>query len=94
MTLAERLPMATKKRQNVAMNQKSTPTALHHPPDRQRVTVDVAPVVLALLDNFCDVTGQARSAVIAALLATHLPAMHEHASDLKSRAGRLAGAKK
>lgn len=57
--------------------------------ERQRITVDVPPSTAALLDYYCDATGQARSAVILGLLTAHLPAMLDLADNLKKRAGQL-----
>lgn len=56
---------------------------------RQRVTVDVPPGLLSLLDNYSEVTGQARAAVVLALLVAHLPALNDQAQDLRKRAQQL-----
>lgn len=72
------------------MNQKTIVPMPVAPVERQRVTVDVSPSLLALLDHYCDVTGQARTSVIVNLLSAHLPALHDQAKDLKARANALA----
>lgn len=57
---------------------------------RPRITCDVPAALLSVLDNYCEVTGQARSAVILALLAQHLPALDDHAQVLRQRAQKVA----
>jgi hypothetical protein len=53
---------------------------------RVRLTVDVPPAVLALLDHYCEATGLSRSGVLLGLLVERLPALNAHAKELKNRA--------
>lgn len=76
------------------MSQKPPVLAPLVPVERQRVTVDVSPSLLSLLDHYCEVTGQARTSVIVGLLSVHLPALHDQAKDLKARAAALASPQK
>lgn len=71
-------------------------TAVSEPlnPGRPRITVDVSPAVSALLDHYCDVTGQTRSSVILGLLMAQLPAMAELADNLKRRSSQILQAKR
>ena len=52
---------------------------------RLRLTVDVPPAVLALLDHYCESTGLSRAAVLLGLLVERLPALNAQAKDLRSR---------
>lgn len=52
---------------------------------RLRLTVDVTPAVLALLDHYCESTGLSRAAVLLWLLVERLPALNTQAKDLRSR---------
>lgn len=52
---------------------------------RLRLTVDVTPAVLALLDHYCESTGLSRAAVLLGLLVERLPALNAQAKDLRSR---------
>ncbi len=103
------MAIGVERRQNLAMSQKHqqqprpVPPALSQPdtvvsepsaPGRLRVTVDVSPAVSALLDHYCDVTGQTRSSVILGLLMAQLPAMAELADNLKRRSVQLIQAKR
>jgi len=57
--------------------------------ERQRLQVDLAPALMAVLDSYCDVTGQAKTAVITALLIANLPQLHEAAKDLRKRSQEI-----
>ena len=65
---------------------KSKPTQGVVPDQRLRLTVDVPPAVLALLDHYCECSGLSRAAVLLGLLVERLPALNAQAKDLKSRA--------
>lgn len=63
-------------------------------PDRQRVTVDLSPTVLSLLDNYCEVTGQSRSAVVNSLVVSNLAALIEQSQAIKRTARDLSQVKR
>ena len=57
--------------------------------DRTRLTIDLPPGLLLLLDRFAETTGQSRTQVVLALLAEQLPALDDRASDLRNRVAEL-----
>ena len=67
---------------------KSNPTAVAD--QRLRLTVDVPPAVLALLDHYCECSGLSRAAVLLSLLVERLPALNAQAKELKSRAREVS----
>ncbi len=71
-------PMSTKPLNPLA------PTA-PAPAERQRLTVDVPPSLLSLLDHGADVTGQARTAIVLSVLAQHLPGLYDQAKEVRQR---------
>lgn len=62
--------------------------------DRQRITIDVSPPVMSLLDHYCEVTGQARSAVVNALIVANLATLTDQSQDIKRRSKELLQAKR
>lgn len=54
-------------------------------PDRFRISVDLSAVVSSHLDHISDVTGQTKSAIVAAALLDALPALLTRADALKKR---------
>lgn len=55
------------------------------PADRQRISVELSPVVASHLDHISDVTGQTKAAIVAAALMDALPALLARADGLKVR---------
>ena len=62
--------------------------------ERNRLSVDLSPVVSSHLDHISEVTGQSKSAIIAAALLEALPALLGRADALKKRHQELAGSRK
>jgi hypothetical protein len=71
------------------MTSNPTPVPPVIPLKRDRLSVDLPPSLQLLLDHYCEVTGQGRTAVILNLLTVHLPALHDQANDLKKKANAL-----
>lgn len=63
----------------------STPAA----PDRQRLSLDLAPAVSLLLDHVATVTGTPKSQLVAQALLEALPALLERADGIQKRAQAL-----
>lgn len=57
--------------------------------DRQRISVELSPVVALHLDHISDVTGQSKAAIVAAALMDALPALLARADGLKGRHQQL-----
>ena len=57
--------------------------------DRQRISVELSPVVALHLDHISDVTGQSKAAIVAAALMDALPALLARADGLKVRHQQL-----
>lgn len=56
---------------------------------RTRITVDVSPEVLLLLDHISDYTGISRSQIVLQAVTDTLPGLVERADAIKRRAGEL-----
>ncbi len=69
------------------MNAKPSPTA--QASDRTRLSLDVPPGVLLLLDHCAEVTGQSRTQLVLAALVDQLPAAVERADALRKRVREL-----
>ena len=69
---------------------KPKPATVAVPDQRLRLTVDVPPAVLALLDHYCECSGLSRAAVLLGLLVERLPALNAQAKELKSRAREVS----
>ena len=59
--------------------------------NRNRISCDVSDIVLSHIDHICAVTGQTRSAVVAAVLVEALPDLLARADALKKRHQELSG---
>lgn len=57
--------------------------------ERTRLTVDLSPPVLSLLDHVSAVTGVSRTQVVAQLLVDALPRLVEHADAIARRSAQL-----
>jgi hypothetical protein len=57
-------------------------------PERYRVTVDVPSGIAAVLDQYCEVTGQNRSSVVLSLIVQNLAALDDQSQALRQRAQR------
>lgn len=62
--------------------------------DRTRLTVDLSPAVLSLLDHVSTVTGVTRTQIVAQLVVDALPALVARADDIQKRAHQLKGGKR
>ena len=68
----------------------SAPSAL---PERNRLSVDLSPVVSSHLDHISDVTGVSKAGIITAALLDALPDLLARADALKKRHGELSHGK-
>lgn len=57
--------------------------------DRQRISVELSPVVASHLDHIAEVTGQTKAAIVGAALMDALPALLARADGLKVRHQQL-----
>ena len=62
--------------------------------ERQRLSLDLSPVVSSHLDHISEVTGQTKSAIVAGALLDALPDLLARADGLKKRHVELAGGKR
>ena len=69
------------------MNAKSSPPG--QASDRTRLSLDVPPGVLLLLDHCAEVTGQSRTQLVLAALVEQLPVLIERADALRKRVREL-----
>jgi hypothetical protein len=63
-------------------------------PERTRITVDLSPAVLSLLDHVSAVTGVTRTQVVGQLLVDALPALAARADEIQKRAQQIKGGKR
>lgn len=61
--------------------------------DRNRISLDVSDIVMSHLDHIASVTGQTKSAILAACLVESLPDLLARADGLKKRHNELNQAK-
>lgn len=64
------------------------------PGDRFRISVDLSAVVSSHLDHISDITGQSKSAIVAAALLDALPELLARADLLKKRHQELSQSQK
>ena len=63
-------------------------------PERARLSVDLSPAVLSLLDHVSTVTGVTRTQLVVQLVVDALPELCARADDIAKRATQLNGARK
>lgn len=64
------------------------------PAERSRLSVDLSPAVLSLLDHVSTVTGVTRTQIVGQLVVEALPALVARADDIQKRAHQLKGVKR
>lgn len=62
--------------------------------ERTRLSVDLSPAVLSLLDHVSTVTGVTRTQIVGQLVVEALPALVARADDIQKRAHQLKGVKR
>ena len=62
--------------------------------ERARLSVDLSPAVLSLLDHVSGVTGVTRTQLVVQLVVDALPELCARADDIAKRATQLNGARK
>lgn len=63
-------------------------------PERTRITVDLSPAVLSLLDHVSGVTGVTRTQIVAQLVVDALPQLCARSDEISKRALQLNSGKK
>lgn len=64
------------------------------PAERTRLSVDLSPAVLSLLDHVSTVTGVTRTQIVGQLVVEALPALVARADDIQKRAHQVKGVKR
>lgn len=82
-------PLVITGRSTNLMQPKTTPPA----PERNRLSVDLSPVVMSHLDHISEITGVTKAGIITAALLDALPDLLARADGLKKRHNELNQAK-